>query len=252
MFVASMQSASVSASAILGCATMPSSRPSLILMCDSSSWPTVDTTPEEVVAAQLQALSDYKLTRVFQLFSRARRAILTEEGRSQGGGGQLDPPPIEIQRRVRRALDTTCPGLIGHGSSEIISGLTLNEEGGGRLPRWCGRVKVDTFYSDMYDTCDGGFLAAAAAAEPPRYFLFTLTRQSPAPEAASPKARRTLVPTRRDALDGFEGCWLVWCIEPERRGGGGGGDGPPVDDGDDGPPGRELSLPETQALVTTQ
>ena len=47
-------------------------------------------------------------------------------------------------------------------------------------------------------------------------------------------------------FDGFEGCWLVWSIEPERRGGGG-----EDDDGDDdapanGPPGLERALPTVE------
>ena len=56
--------------------------------------------------------------------------------------------------------------------------------------------------------------------------------------------RQAASPDPRDAarFDGFEGCWLVWSIAPERRGGG--GDGPPGDGrDDDGPPGRELTLP---------
>ena len=47
-------------------------------------------------------------------------------------------------------------------------------------------------------------------------------------------------------FDGFEGCWLVWSIEPERRGGGG-----EDDDGDDdapanGSPGLERALPTVE------
>ena len=71
------------------------------------------------------------------------------------------PPPEVVRRRVRAALDEGCPGLIGHASAEVISGLTLNGRSEGRLPRWRCRVRVETFYADMYDTCDGGFLADA-------------------------------------------------------------------------------------------
>eukprot|EP00966_Prymnesium_polylepis_P159878 3695329-Prymnesium_polylepis.1 len=45
-------------------------------------FPTRDTTPAEVVTAQLQALSNSNLTRAFELFSRARRAVITEGGRA--------------------------------------------------------------------------------------------------------------------------------------------------------------------------
>lgn len=185
-------------------------------------FPTVDALPEEVVAAQLQALSDSRLVLVYQLFAPARRAILSDDD-------QLTPPPIDIQRRVRRALDESCPGLIGHGSHEIISGLALH----GRLPRWRCRVKVDVFHADLYDGCDGGFLSAAAAAQPPQYFVFTLMQQrSPEYESADNAA-----------------CWFVWSIQPERRGGGGGGDDddrPP----DSGPlPARELSLQPAAMLA---
>ena len=89
-------------------------------------FPTADTPPEEVVAAQLQALSDGNLTKVFSLFSRARRTVIVETGRAQGGGGQLMPPPEVVRKRVRAVLDETCPGLIGHAGAEVISGLTLN------------------------------------------------------------------------------------------------------------------------------
>ena len=92
----------------------------------SPRFPTADTPPEEVVAAQLQALSDGNLTKVFSLFSRARRTVIVETGRAQGGGGQLMPPPEVVRKRVRAVLDETCPGLIGHAGAEVISGLTLN------------------------------------------------------------------------------------------------------------------------------
>ena len=221
-------------------ALLRTAAPMLMKSTDASSnvvkFPSVDTLPEEVVSAQLQALSDSKLVRVYELFSRARRAILSETGRAQGGCGQLEPSALEIQRRVRRLLDESCPGLIGHGSHEVISGLTLNDGGGRLLPRWRCRVKVDIFYADRYDECDGGFLRAAAAAQPASYYIFTLTRQSVESEPATSEPRR-------DASDGYAGCWFVWSIEPERRGGGG-------DDDDDDPqtdgdplPGLELALP---------
>ena len=99
-------------------------------------------------------LAHSNMTRVFELFSRARRAVITESGRAQGGGGQLAPPAPVIRERVRSMLDESCPGLIGHASAEIISGLTLNARTNGRMPRWRCRVKVETFYADMYDTCE--------------------------------------------------------------------------------------------------
>ena len=53
---------------------------------------------------------------------------------------------------MRSYLDASCPGLIGHNSAVLRSGLTLNDRSNGRLPRWRGRVRVETFYADMYDT----------------------------------------------------------------------------------------------------
>jgi hypothetical protein len=93
----------------------------------SPRFPTADTPPEEVVAAQLQALSDGNLTKVFSLFSRARRTVIVETGRAQGGGGQLMPPPEVVRRRVRALLDQACPGLIGHAGAEVFSGLALHD-----------------------------------------------------------------------------------------------------------------------------
>ena len=203
------------------------------------AFPTPESTPAEVVSAQLRALSDSDLMRVYQLFSRARRAIIVESGRAQGGGDALTPPTHQLRERVRAAVDASCPGLIGHASAEILSGLTVCGRTDGRMPQWRCRVRVETFYADMYDTCDGGFLAAAAAAAPPSYFVFTLTHQHDEP----PTERELSIADPRDAarFDGFDGCWLVWSIERERRGGGGDDDTP---GGDDDPlPARERALP---------
>ena len=203
-------------------------------------FPTPDTAPADVVVAQLQALSSTDLIGTYELFSRARRSIIVESGCAQGGGTALAlaPPPDVLRKRVRQTLDEfQCPGLIGHASHEVISGLTLNERTNGRIPQYRCRVKVETFYADMYDMSDGGFLAAAAAAQPPSYFIFTLTRQHDDPPATDKE------------VASFEGCWFVWTIEPERRGGGGGDEPPPDDDDDDGPPGRELLLPQPTRLI---
>lgn len=223
-------------------------RTSLLLMSVRPGLPSVEATPEEVVSEQLRALSEARLPRVFQLFSRARRAMIMESGRAQGGGGQLDPPPQEVQRRVRRMLDASCPGLIGHGSHEIVSGLTLDQGGDGRMPRWGCRVRVHTFHPDMYDTCDGGFLAAAAAAAPPSYYLFTLTRQSrrEEPRSGGSGSGGSWLATRGSGCDGNEGCWFVWSVERERNGGGGDDQSPPSLGG---PPERERALPEPAVLV---
>jgi hypothetical protein len=246
---------------VLAVALVPLRIPRATVRCDASApsgrpeqrFPVASTPPEEVVAAQLLALSNNDLARVFQLFSRARRRIILEAGRAQGGGGQLDLPESQIRRRVRSLLDESCPRLIGHGSSEIISGLTLNGRGTSgavrTLPRWRCRVKVETFYPEMYDTCDGGFLAAAAAAQPPSYFIFTLTRQhDPPPTPREVAAGLMWEWDQRDKarFDGNECCWLVWSIEPERRGGGGSDEEPP-DDGGDPRPGLALQLPHLAA-----
>ena len=184
---------------------------------EEERFPTAETPPAEVVRASLRALSAGNLTRTFELFSRARRAVIVEDGRSQGGGGMLDRT-LDVEARVRHVLETSCPGLLFHASSEVISGLAINGRSGGRLPRWRGRVKVRTFSAEMFDSEDGGFLRAAAEAAPPAYFVFTLTRQHDPPptprELASIDCRETA------RFDGFDGCWFVWKIEPERRRGG--------------------------------
>lgn len=197
-------------------------------------FPNADSTPAEVVAAQLTALSSNQLTRAFELFSPARRAIITESE-----AGNECPSASVLRKRVRDALDTRCPGLIGHASAEITSGLTLNDG------RWRCRVKVQTFYAEMYDTCDGGFLAAAAAAQPPAYFVYTLTRQH------VPRERVTQMRDEYDAERGDgKDLWLVWNIDPERRGGGGDADDEPTPDDHDPPPGRELPLSARGRLLT--
>jgi len=198
-------------------------------------FPTADSTPPEVVSAQLQALSAGNLTRVFELFSRARRAIITESGRAQGGGDRLLPPAQVLQERVRAMLVESCPGLIGHTSAEITSGLTLNERGGGRLARYRCRVKVVT--ADTQDMGDDGFWRLYAAANTTLYFVFTLTRQYDPPPTEQDLVRMAW-DAREAARD--NDCWFVWSIEPERRGDGGGDDPAGADKT---PPGQELLLP---------
>ena len=188
-------------------------------------FPTASTPPTEVIEAQLRALSTNDLQTAYSLCSRAWRAIIVEEGRAQGGGGQLDPPADVVRRRLRSALDETCPGLIGHGWAEIVSGLAINDRANGRLPRYTARVKVKTFHADMYDACDGGWLQAAADAAPPVYFVFTLMRQHDPP----PPERLSIDPRETERFDGFDQCWFVSSIVPERNGGRG-------DDDDDEPP----------------
>lgn len=172
--------------------------------------PLLSISAESVVAAQLGALSNGNLTRVYELFSVTRRRMMADGGAGRSTEALESVSHLQVARWVRRELDVSSPGLIGHGSHTIMSGLTL-DEGAGRLPpRWRCRVKVDTYYADMYGEWDGGFLRAAAAAHPPSYFVFTLTRE---PEEG--------------------GAWRVWSIALERKGGGGGGghEPPPGFDG---------------------
>ena len=141
------------------------------------------------------------------------------------------PPAAVVRSRVRAMLDESCPGLIGHASATVTSAITLNERGSGRLPRWRCRVQVETYYADMYDTCDGGFLAAAAAAQPPSFFVFTLTRQHDEPPPASPTALAASDPRegrvqRASPLCAPRAALALPVPQPRRRlGKGGGGTG---------------------------
>ena len=50
-------------------------------LIESPQFPTVDTRPVDVVRAQLEALRTCELPRVFALFSRARRLLITESAK---------------------------------------------------------------------------------------------------------------------------------------------------------------------------
>lgn len=164
---------------------------------DDISFPTADTAPSEVVDAQLRALRALDIPQIFTLFSRARRRIFEDHGRAQS----CPPPRDVLYQRVFEALETSCPGLIGHSSASILSALYLKENrDDGLMPRWCCRVQI---------------------APGDRTYTFTLTRQHDPPPPAIEATTPTLAQDPRNAgrFDGFEGCWLVWSIEPDGDGG---------------------------------
>ena len=169
-------------------------------------FPTASSPPAEVVAAQLEALRQQDIQRVFDLFSRARRAVFTEHGRAQGGGQALVDEAARL-RRVEAALEQSCPGLLGHSTAEILSTLQVQARERGRLPQWCCRVRT-----------------ATSPDEPDNVFTFTLTQQHDPPPTAHELANPTILNDDRNAarFDGFDKCWFVWSIQPD---GGGGQDG---------------------------
>ena len=186
-----------------------------------TKFPTSATPPLDVAMAQLDALRDADIEKVYSLFSRARRAIFADYGRAQS----CPPPPRVLHRRVRAALRESCPGLLGHSSATILSALQLEEKNKGRLPHWRCRVRVH---------------ADPETGQPGGYYAMTLVRQHDPPPPVRERSTPTMAmdPRNADRFDGFEGCWFVWSIVPDN---GGGGDGEDYDGSPRG--GAEKPLP---------
>jgi len=158
-------------------------------------FPRRETPPADVVAAQLDAFSSPpNIGRAYDLFSRARRLAITEA--AMDDVRQAYPPREIILEKLEGALRESCPGLVGHDRSEVLSGLAISEYDGVHLPQWRCRVRV---------ACAGGT----------RSYTFHLTRQSDPPPPTIDFDER--FDTGRD-IDGFEGCWFVARIVPEDGG----------------------------------
>ena len=122
--------------------TVGAKRSGFILLQDkslqgSTQFPTATTPPVDVVTAQLAAFKEMDVDRALSLFSRARRTMFADAGRAQS----CPPPRDLLLRRVTASLREGCPGLLGHTSCEILSGLQIDEQRG-RLPRFRCRVRV--------------------------------------------------------------------------------------------------------------
>mmetsp|Transcript_11987 Transcript_11987/g.22460 ORF Transcript_11987/g.22460 Transcript_11987/m.22460 type:complete len:528 (+) Transcript_11987:60-1643(+) len=141
-------------------------------------FPVPDTSPKEVVVAQLEALRRGDIQRVFKLFSRARRLAIEEGVRIDERERNL--PPERVHSALALWLRRNCPGLIAHRSFDIVASLEDPFPQPGHLQKWTYRVKVN---------------------EGEQHFIFTLTRQSDFDGG-----------DRRD-YDGFECCWFVWQIK---------------------------------------
>lgn len=161
----------------------------------ASMFPTRETPPTAVLAAQLSALQRRDIAGAFALFSRARKLQITETAAVDRR--QTAIPLDVVLRKLEDALDESCPGLLGHERCEVLSSLALSEYDGVHLPKWRCRVRV---------------LGEGGAA---RSYQFHLTRQSDPPPPTIDFDEK--YDKCRD-IDGFEGCWFVWRIEPEDGG----------------------------------
>ena len=94
------------------------------------------------------------------------------------------------------ALRESCPGLLGHDRYEISSSLAIREYDGVHLPQWRCRVRCQT-------------------GSRTRAFIFHCTRQSDPPPPTIDFDDRF---DKSRLIDGFEGCWFVWKIEPDEGG----------------------------------
>lgn len=146
-------------------------------------FPTPETTPAEVISAQLDALRTGDLGSVYNLLSRARRFSIQETIRRDLR--ERHPPPERVYDSLKTTLSLDVPGLIGHQTAEIVASLSDPAPPRGRLKKWTFRVRVDEA----------------------RHYIFVLTQQS-AYDGGDP----------RD-YDGFEQCWFVWNIVSDDGGG---------------------------------
>ena len=98
--------------------------------------------------------------------------------------------------KLEIALRESCPGLLGHDRYEISSSLAIREYDGVHLPQWRCRVRCRT-------------------GSRTRAFIFHCTRQSDPPPPTIDFDDRF---DKSRLIDGFEGCWFVWKIEPDEGG----------------------------------
>lgn len=161
---------------------------------EAAKWPTRETPPRDVLAAQLTALRDADLERIYGLFSRARRLAINE---SAAKDARQFPPFDDVLKGLGRGLRASCPGLLGHDACEILSALAVSEFDGIHIPRWTCRARV-------------------SRGSKSKTFTFTLTRQSDPPPPTIEIDERVDAGTR--AIDGYEGCWFVWSIAPDGGG----------------------------------
>jgi hypothetical protein len=161
---------------------------------ENERFPTCEDNPKEVVAAQLKALRDRSMSRIYPLFSRALRSHFEEAGRAQGGGSALKPPTEFLYKRTENYLEQTCPGLLGNERFEVLSVFELERGKKGRLPMVSCTAVVQ-----------------AADDSPARMFFFTLTKQRDTP-AESDKPPSPFDERNSARFDGFEGCWLIQSI----------------------------------------
>ena len=157
-------------------------------------FPSRATPPADVVVAQLDALRRNDIAKTYELFSRARRLAIDEAAR--GDARHYEVSREVVLEKLAIALRESCPGLLGHDRYEISSSLAIREYDGIHLPQWRCRVR-----------CRSGSRTRA--------FIFHCTRQSDPPPPTIDFDDRF---DKSRLIDGFEGCWFVWRIEPDEGG----------------------------------
>ena len=175
--------------------------PTLILSAHAGTFapqalkfPSRATPPAHVVSAQLDALRRNDIAKTYELFSRARRLAIDEAAR--GDARHYEVSREVVLQKLAIALRESCPGLLGHDRYEISSSLAIREYDGVHLPQWRCRVRCRT-------------------GSRTRAFIFHCTRQSDPPPPTIDFDDRF---DKSRLIDGFEGCWFVWKIEPDEGG----------------------------------
>jgi len=159
-------------------------------------FPTPDTPPAEVVEAQLEAFRERDLAEVFRLYSRARRMLLKEglSHKDKTPGMREGIPSARLLSALEAELERDCPGLLGHGDSQVLAAFSDPMPTRGLIPTVLTRVRVDGVV-----------------------YVFTLTRQSASDGMVRADGERRFAGQGSED-DGFELCWFVWKIRRESGG----------------------------------
>lgn len=130
---------------------------------------------------------------------------------------QAYPPREIILEKLEGALRESCPGLVGHDRSEVLSGLAISEHQPARTSKFNGRhlAELGRRRYDGVHLPQWRCRVRVACAGGTRSYTFHLTRQSDPPPPTIDFDER--FDTGRD-IDGFEGCWFVARIVPEDGG----------------------------------
>merc|ERR1719356_1257793 len=108
----------------------------------AGQFPNPSSSPSDVLKAQLKALQAADMRETFRLFSRSTRLFIEDSTRRDVRESRL--PQERVSSILSSMLSRDCPGLVQHGSSQILSIIGDPSPPKGRLKTRICRVKVDS------------------------------------------------------------------------------------------------------------